>query len=143
MKIKKALKEKNKLVSKLSSEFLKVSAYNSVEEGTTPPYDPKQALETVMSTIDQLVDLKTRIHRANAKVYDKIFRMAELKSIVKQIKSVDCTSGKTSDRWSRETPIVKVAAISVVERDQLVEKIEAEIEKLQEELDAHNAKVNV
>ena len=143
MKIKKALKEKNKLVAKLSSEIQKVHSYNSVEEGTTPPYNPKEALDTVMSTIDELVDLKTRIHKANAKVYDKIFRMAEPKSIIKQIRAIDCTSGKTSDRWSRETPIVKVAAISVIERDQLVSKLEAEIEALQDELDAHNAKANV
>jgi hypothetical protein len=142
MNIKQALKEKNKQVKLNAENFSKVQSYNSVETGTERPYDPKESLENWLKGIDDLIALKTSIHRANAKVYDKIFRLAELKSVVKQLRNIDCTSGKVSHYRSTE-PIIKESAISLVERDSMVKKYEAEIESLQEELDAHNAKAKV
>lgn len=142
MNIKQALKEKNKLVKQISESFSKVQSYNSVEAGSNRPYDPVASLEEWKNNIDKLIDLKTRIHRANAKVYDKIFRLAELKSMVKQLKSVNCQEGKISN-YRREEPLIMESAISLVEKDTMVKAYEAEIEKLQEELDAHNAKTSV
>lgn len=143
MKIKKALKEKNKLVAKLATDFAKVHTYNSVEEGSEVPYDPRAALDSAIKTMEELIALKTSIHKANSKVYHWIFRMAELKSLIKQIRAISCDSGKTSDRWNRETPIIKTAVISILERDALITKFELEIEQIQEELDFHNSKTNV
>ena len=142
MNIKQALKEKNKLVKRNDEAWRKVQQYNSIEEGTTRAYDPLVALDEWKKGVEELVELKTKIHRANAKVYDKIFRLAELKSLVKQLRSIDCTAGKVSNYRSTE-PIIKVAAIGIVERDTMVKEYEAEIEKLQEELDAHNAKTKI
>jgi hypothetical protein len=42
MNIKKALKLKNKLVLQVSENYQKVSAYNSVEEGSKKPYDTRE-----------------------------------------------------------------------------------------------------
>jgi uncharacterized small protein (DUF1192 family) len=39
--------------------------------------------------------------------------------------------------------VVKTAEISVLEKDQMVSKIEEEIERLQEELDEHNATTSI
>lgn len=142
MNIKQALKEKNKLVKKNSENFRKFESYNSVEEGSVRPYDPKEALDSWMKGVDELVELKTKIHRANSKVYDKIFKLAELKSMAKHLRNVDCTSGKYSSRYGSD-PIVKIAEMSLVERDQLIEKIESEIETIQDFLDSHNAKQKI
>ena len=142
MNIKQALKEKNKQVKTNAENYSKLSSYNSVEQGTERPYDPKVAMEEWLKGIDDLIELKTKIHRANLKVYDKIFRLAEMKSVVKQLKNVDCTTGKHT-HYRSTGPIIKEAAITIVERDSMVKKYEAEIEKLQEELDAHNAKTKV
>jgi hypothetical protein len=142
MNIKLALKEKNKQVKKNSENFHKLSTYNSVETGTDRAYDPKQALEDWKQGINDLIDLKAKIHRANAKVYEKIFRLAELKSVVKQLRNLDCTSGKQTSYRSTE-PIFKDVIISLVERDSMVKDFENEIEKLQEELDAHNGKTKI
>lgn len=144
MNIKRALKEKNKFVAKISEERLKVQAFNSIEVGAERAYDPKAAMDEWVSSIDKLVELKTKIHKANSKVYDKIFMLAELKSFVKQLRSIDCSSGKqAANRYSQEKDIVKEAAISLVERDNLIKKYEEKIEALQEELDAYNAKTKV
>jgi hypothetical protein len=142
MNIKQALKEKNKLVKTNDEAWRKVAGYNSIEEGTTRAYDPIEALAEWKKGVDDLIDLKTRIHRANAKVYDKIFRLSELKSIVKQLRNLDCSAGKVSNYRSTE-PIIKVSAIGIVERDNMVKEYEKEIETLQEELDTHNARTKV
>ena len=142
MNIKKALKEKNKLVAKITESYIKVSTYNSVVDGSERSYDPKISLDEWKKSIDELVVLKTRIHKANSKVYDKIFLLSELKSFVKQLKQIDCTSGKKVERYGNEV-VSKTTAISLVERDNLVKEYESQIESIQEELDTHNSKTKI
>jgi hypothetical protein len=139
MKVKQALKYKKKLATKMNQEFVKVNSYNSVEEGATRVYDVKESMQNWLKMIDELVELKTKLHLANAPVYGKIFRMSELKSQLSNLKQLDCVDGKHFDRYGRGESVVKTAEIGVLERDQIISKIEEEIEKLQEELDEHNA----
>jgi hypothetical protein len=142
MNITKALKQKNKLVSKTNEYISHVAAYNSIQEGTTRPYDAKEALEKAMTSVDELVALKTAIHKANAKVYDKIFKLAELKSLVSKLKGLDCKEGMHQS-YRMDAPVKYTTQISIVEKDQWIEKLESQIEMLQEELEAHNAKTKI
>jgi hypothetical protein len=143
MKVKQALKYKKKLASKMNQEFSKVQMYNSVEEGSTRVYDVVESMRNWLTMSEELVELKTKLHLANAPVYGKIFRMSELKSQLSNLKQLDCVDGKHFDRYGRGEAIVKTAKISVLEKDQLVLKIEEEIERLQEELDEHNATTSI
>lgn len=143
MKVKQALKYKKKLAAKMNQEFVKVNMYNSVEEGTTRVYDVKEAMENWIKMSHELVELKTKIHLANAPVYGKIFRMSELKSQLSNLKQLDCVDGKHFDRYGRGEAVVKTAEINILGRDQIVSAIEEEIEKLQEELDEHNATTSI
>jgi hypothetical protein len=143
MKVKQALKYKKKLATKMNQEFVRVNMYNSVEEGTTRVYDVKEAMQNWLKMGEELVELKTKIHLANAPVYGKIFRMSELKSQLSNLRQLDCVDGKHFDRYGRGEAVVKTAKISVLEKDQLVLTIEEEIEKLQEELDEHNATTSI
>ena len=143
MKVKQALKYKKKLASKMNQEFSKVQMYNSVEEGSTRVYDVKESMENWLRMSEELVELKTKLHLANAPVYGKIFRMSELKSQLSNLRQLDCVDGKHFDRYGRGEAVVKTAKISVLEKDQLVLTIEEEIEKLQEELDEHNATTSI
>ena len=143
MTIKQALKEKNRLIKAIDDEFKKVYTYNSIDEGNVRPYSTNDSLSNIMVLEDGLIDIKTRIHRANVGVYDKIFRLSELKSLAKKLHQIDCGEGKVSDRYSRVEPSIKTAEISVVERDVRIKMIEEEIESLQEELDTHNATTSI
>lgn len=143
MKVKQALKYKKKLASKMNQEFSKVQMYNSVEEGSTRVYDVKESMKNWLTMSEELVELKTKLHLANAPVYGKIFRMSELKSQLSNLRQLDCVDGKHFDRYGRGEAVVKTAKISVLEKDQLVLTIEEEIEKLQEELDEHNATTSI
>jgi len=140
MTVKQALKLKNKLVQDLNKLTEKLHNNNSVIEGNTRDYSAKELLAEMYVRIDELTAIKTQIHKANAPVYDKIFLLSELKSAVNKLKFLDCTSGVAIDYLSRrsDTPIVKIAEISTVERDNEIKFLENRIEELQEELDYHN-----
>ena len=138
MNIKQALKKKNKLVGLINEEFHKASQYNVVDEGNPRPYSATEAIGKWMQLTNDLIVLKTQIHKANLPVYDKIFEMAELKNQVKHLKSLNCVSGIIHSRWDTEKPVVKHAEINVVEKDSMVKNLEARIEVLQDELDKWN-----
>jgi hypothetical protein len=127
----------------MNQEFSKVQMYNSVEEGSARVYDVVESMRNWLTMSEELVELKTKLHLANAPVYGKIFRMSELKSQLSNLKQLDCVDGKYFDRYGRGEAIVKTAKISVLEKDQMVLKIEEEIERLQEELDEHNATTSI
>lgn len=141
MTVKQALKLKNKLVKEITEELQKAQLYNSVEVTSPRPYSSSEALEKVSKLTNELVELKTKIHQANSPVYDKIFRLSELKSLVSKIKMLNCTEGTSTDYYSRrsENPPVMTSEISIVDRDSMVKIMEDEIESIQDELDTHNA----
>lgn len=146
MTIKQALKYKNKLALKIQQAFSKVSLYNSVEEGQIRPYHVEVALDEYFTLSKELVELKTKIHTANLPVYNKIFEMSELKSQVSRLKDLDCGEGKVRDRYLRLTDdagVIKTAIISVTRKDSMIASLEELIEKLQDELDVHNATTNI
>ena len=140
MNVKRALKEKNRLVKEIQELYTRLSQYNSVEVGNVRPYSPKDMLEQINEKSNELVELKTKIHKANTPVYDKIFRLSELKSTIARIKNLDCNEGIVQDYYSRnrETPAVKMTEISIVERDEMVKHMEGQIEEIQDILDNFN-----
>jgi hypothetical protein len=117
---------------------------NSMDEGAVRSYDPKESLNQALQMVDDLVNLKTKMHMANAEVYDKIFRMSEYKSLVKYLKALNCSQGTiVTSRYGDSTARQMTTVISEVERDSLVEKYETLIDNLQTELDTHNATTQI
>ncbi len=139
MNIKQALKKKNKLVGMITEEFYKASQYNVVDEGNPRPYSATEAIGNWMKLTNDLIVLKTQIHKANLPVYDKIFELSELKSQVKLLKGLNCSSGKVAGgRWGEGEPVIKHAEINIVEKDKMIKELESRIEKIQDELDQWN-----
>ena len=144
MNIKQALKEKNKLAKKVTDLMDRTNRNNSMDEGAVRSYDPKESLEQALQMVDDLVNLKTKMHMANAEVYDKIFRMSEYKSLVKYLKTLNCSQGTiVTSRYGDSTARQMTTVITEVERDALVEKYETLIDTLQTELDMHNATTQI
>ena len=144
MNIKQALKEKNKLAKKVTDLMDRTNRNNSMDEGAVRSYDPKESLEQALQMVDDLVNLKTKMHMANAEVYDKIFRMSEYKSLVKYLKALNCSQGTiVTSRYGDSTARQMTTVITEVERDSLVEKYETLIDNLQTELDTHNATTQI
>jgi hypothetical protein len=145
MTIKQGLKKKNQLVKEIQDLHVRLATYNSIEVGNVRPYSAKESMELINEKSNELVELKTKIHTANAPVYKHIFRLSELKSMITRIKNLDCNEGIVQDYYSRnrETPTVKETEISIVERDAMVKHMESQIEVIQDILDNHNQNTNI
>lgn len=145
MTIKNALKEKNRLVGIISIEMERLKSYNSIDVETKRPYDAKEAYRNVWDYTFSLIDLKTKIHLANAPVYNKIFKLSELKNLIKNLRELDCSEGKVSpNRYSSTVETIqKSAQISIVDRDIIISDFVDEINNIQDELDNFNAITNI
>ena len=142
MNVKQALKAKNKLVGEIKECYRILQTQNSIEEGNPRRYSVKKKLEDIAELTDELVQLKARLHRANAPVYDKIFQMAEIKGIIKELKKMDVSEGKQTERYGSVVS-VKEVEMNVIERDAIIKQYEEHVEKLQNELDIHNSNTNI
>ena len=142
MNVKQALKAKNKLVGEIKECYKIIQTQNSIEEGNPRRYSVKGQLEKIAQLTDELVQLKAQLHRANVSVYEKIFQMAEIKGIIKELKKMDVSEGKQDSRYGSVVS-VKEVEVNVVERDAIVKEYEAEVERIQNELDIHNSNTNI
>ena len=142
MNVKQALKAKNKLVTDLKANFEILKKYNSIEEGNPRRYSMEETLDKITTLSNELVELKAQIHRANAPVYDKIFALAELKGLVKELKKVPTDEGKQDSRYGSVVS-VKEVELTIVDVQNKVDILTVKIEELQNELDIHNANTNI
>ena len=140
MTIKQALKQKNKLIKQIAENTKLMQQYNSVEVGNQRPYSTIMLLGQILKDTAELSNLKARIHGANTPVLEKIFWMAEMKSIITALKKMDCTEGKSNkDRYRMESELVLTSEISLVGRNEEIKLLESKIEEIQDELDHFNA----
>ena len=142
MNVKQALKVKNKLVTDLKANVEILKKYNSIEEGNPRRYSMEETLDKITTLSNELVELKAQIHRANAPVYDKIFALAELKGLVKELKKVPTDEGKQDSRYGSVVS-VKEVELTIVDVQNKVDILCVKIEELQNELDIHNANTNI
>jgi chaperonin cofactor prefoldin len=75
-------------------------------------------------------------------VYDKIFALAELKGMIKELKKVPTDEGKQTERYG-SVASVKEVELNVTDIDNSISILETQIEELQNELDVHNATTNI
>jgi hypothetical protein len=139
MTIKKALKEKNRLIKEIKDAFEIIKTQNSIEVGNTRRYSIAGKVLEVEKLTKELVDLKVRIHTANLPVYGKIFELSELKSNVSQLKSMNVEEGKVVTGGYASIIREKVVEVNANEKDNLIKNLENRITLLQDELDVYNA----
>ncbi len=142
MNVKQALKAKNKLVADLKAQYEILKKYNSIEEGNPRRYSMKSTIDKINELSAQLVNLKARIHTANQPVYNQIFLLAELKGMVKELKKVPTEEGKVAERYGSVIS-VKEVELNIVDIQNYVVGLEAQIEDLQDTLDIHNATTEI
>lgn len=142
--INRALKLKNKLVSEINKEWMKISNYNSNVSGATWPYDIEACYKRWEELKGKLVDLKTKIHLANAPVYEVIFAMSEMKESAKLLNALVCQEGTVVDRYGRnETLLEYVTVITLAMKEERIAFLEKKIEELQEVLEEHNVSTKI
>ena len=142
MNINQALKLKNKLVSEINEQFGIAKSFNSIEKGNVRRYSVIESLDNSANLIEELVDLKVKIQKANLPVLEKIYTMSELKSYVSELKKIPVDEGLVYSRYgsSQENKEVEV---NVSEIRELIKLAESKIQNIQDELDIFNATTQI
>jgi hypothetical protein len=138
----KALKNKKTLAKNISDLSRKIGRYNSTQEGSENPYNTKNLLTDLENTTQKLVNLKIAINTANLAIQGKIYKMAELKSLISNLRNISTASGTVSNDYSEKTIAYK-SQITTLELEDYIAKREGEIEALQEEIDNFNYTVKI
>lgn len=142
MNINQALKVKNRLISEINEHAEITQRFNSIEKGNLRRYSIKDSLAKIESLTLELVELKTKIHKANEPVLDKIFLMSELKSFVKNLKKIPVEEGTITSRYG-QVQEQKEVEINISELKQIIKEVERKISEIQDELDVFNATTEI
>jgi hypothetical protein len=150
MKIAKALKLKNQLAGEVAQLKDLLAKQNVRSTKQKFDYDNRDVLTRLRGKLDELVKAKAAIAAANAEIYDKIFRLAELKGLVTTLTALETKSGVFHEGGRFGEPAYEVeyvAQLGKVDVDKLVNELKDEIQGLQDALDefnfSHALKLNV
>ncbi len=141
MKIAKALKLKNQLAGEVAQLKDLLTKQNSRSTKQKFDYDNREVLTRLRAKLAELVKAKAAVAAANAEVYDKIFRLAELKGLVTTLTGLDTKAGAFHEgRGFGEAAyeVEYVAQLGKVDVDKLVAELTTEIQSLQDALDEFN-----
>ena len=144
MNVAQALKRKARLLKEINDKWNIIRNHNSIISGNRRKYDIKSELGSVEILIQELVELKTKIHLANAPVYDKIFLLSELKTQLRNLEGMNTAEG-TVDTGRYGTPSTTFYEVEIDEiyKNGLINQLTTKIDKLQDELDYHNATTGI
>lgn len=147
MNLSMALKRKNRLVRELEDRKTLLQS-NNVREGENElDYDADELRAEVGELMGSLVSLKTAISLANAPIQSKIYRISELKGLIKLYQSLETKHGtfqENAHRYSDEITTKKyTATIRRKQADVIIKGLQEEIDSLQDEIDAHNHDIKI
>ena len=141
MKLAKALKLKNQLAGEVAELKTLLAKQNVRSAKQKFDYENREVLARLRAKIDELVKVKAALGGANADVYDKIFRLAELKGLVVTLNGLETKVGVFHEGGQFGQPsyeVEYVAQLSKVDVDTLVTGLKEEIQTLQDALDEFN-----
>ena len=142
----KALSVKNRLAGRLAQARTNIETYNSVlagqrdDEGRAT-VDVRAEYERLLMLQEGLVTVKAAIQRANAVIYEDVLRLGEKKALVQILSGLNTKHG--SEPGFNGVEYRYTATITKPEVLEMVRRLEAEIDKLQDKLNHFNANVTV
>lgn len=144
MNVAQALKKKARLLKEINDKWTIIRSNNSIISGNPRKFDIRKELEEVSKLVDELVELKAKIHLANSKVYSKIFLMSELKTTLRNVEGIPTTEGTVDNgRFGSTSNILYEVDFDEISKRNLIKKLSEEIDGLQDELDYHNATTQI
>jgi hypothetical protein len=144
MNVAQALKRKARLLKELNDKWTIIKSHNSIISGNRRKYNIKTELDSVENLFMELVELKTKIHLANGPVYDKIFLLSELKTQLRNLEGISTAEGTVDNgRYGIPSTAFYEVEIDEIYKNGLINQLTTKIDKLQDELDYHNATTGI
>jgi hypothetical protein len=138
----KALKLKNRLAGRVTKLTTDIQTYNSVQQGAES-VDVRAEYEQRTELVARLTALKYAIFRANLPVQKTIFELAERKAEVALLTELPTKHGTYKEGYPTAGEVTYVAHLRKAEVDELVARLENEIDRLQDQLDGFNLETRI
>ncbi len=139
MSLSKAMKVKNRLAGRLGKVQANIHAYNSVLEGRRGEVDVTALDKQRAEIVEALICLKTAITEGSRGLQETIYRLAEKKSEVEYLNSLNTRHGTEPAYGLNAQPQVYIATIQMKDVADRVKKLETEIDELQDRIDGYNS----
>lgn len=138
----KALKLKNRLAGRLAQEGANVRLYNSRLKEAPAEINVEEAFSIRSQLSQGLIDLKTKLYKANLGIQEKLYTLAEKKGDIEFLKTIPTKYGKERHDY-QNTEVEYVAWLRKGEVDSKVRILEGEIDALQDEIDEYNVATKI
>lgn len=146
--IAKALKEKNRITGKINLLQQQLYKFNTYQKDKAPDLNPADLMKSLQEEWAYLIDLKTKIAKANVGIAEKLIRLTEAKAELKfwtnfrSGPAEDIETIFTYDYTLQQNFPTIVTNVSVYPSKQVLEnqsRVQTLIETLQDEIDDFNA----
>ncbi len=141
-----ALKTKNRLAGELVKLNEVLERENSRRNDNPSNVDCNMVWGQIIEKSDKLGQIKAAIAKANINIYDKIERMAELKSRISFINDLGKREGPEIVLVGRDNEKLEYSWNSFINQeraDDLIHSLQEQINTLQDEVDLFNAKTEI
>ncbi len=135
-----ALKEKNRLAGEITNLWNLVQRENSCWENHTRCIDIRQTLETIGTYTEKLIELKTKIGKANKDNLENMYSLEELKNKISKLDGIDTGEDIKFLGVREETKMVRSAEVKASEILKMKKALQIECNRLQDALDAYNVR---
>lgn len=139
----KALKVKNRLAGRLAKVQEDIQTYNSVLEGQADQVNVTALIQTREELVEALVTLKAAISEANREIQRAIYDLAEKKASVQFFAGVNTRHGLQPAAYPGQPDYKYVAVLKKADVDAQVQRLEKEIDQLQDQIDSFNHRTTV
>ena len=141
----KALAVKNRLAGRLAQARVNIETYNSMLVGQRDAaggsVDVRAELERLRALQSAMVVVKAAVHRANTPVYEDVLRLAEKKALLQMLSGLNTRNGV--EPGFNGVEFHYVATITKPEALEMVRRLEAEVDELQDQLNTYNASTRI
>ena len=134
-----ALKEKNRIVGEITRLWGLVENENSCWESHTRSVDVKETVKTIEFLVQKLVELKTKIGKANEGNLANMYALEECKSQMSRFSKLNTEEDVRYRGVNDDVMEVRSAEITAQEVLQRNKNLQRQCNQLQDELDAYNA----
>lgn len=148
MSLRKALQKKNILVGKIKELQSTLGSHNTykADEPMGNRVDTHDTLGELLKQTRNLVRLKTEITKANIGIYNVLAQLAETKSLINIMQSVDTDERAPSTRTMGSVVVNDPGTLVWIGRaakDDLIEDWRKQVEELQEQVDEYNVETSI
>lgn len=149
--IAKALNTKNRVVGEKNRLHHLIVENSSRLETTKTNYDVQDLWKQYEATIGKLIAIKSAIAKANVDIYEKIYRISELKSKAAQMQQistdeseyVEAEFNRITGETKKHPPVKRVVLFKDSQLAANLLAIEAEIAALHDDVTAYNYKTEI